>query len=140
MAETKIPRPSVANAPQNWHATDIETLWDTPIVGNAATTVGEALADMMDPDGYFIRQLNCLGQGLVEAHGMLASPLLGDWLAHKGGQAYHRGFVDALAAQPKQMILSVIHAGAPADARTTAAHGDASRGATVAEPVGAGSV
>jgi hypothetical protein len=137
VAETRIPRPSAANPPQNWHATDIESLWDTPIVDNAATTVGEALADMLHPDGYFIRQLDCLGQGLVEAHGLLALPLLGDWLAHKGCRAYHRGFVDALAAQPKQVILSVIHADTAADARTAAAAGDASRGAMVAEPVGA---
>jgi hypothetical protein len=109
VAETKIPRPSVANAPQNWRAPDIETLWDTPIVGSTATTVGEALADMLHPDGYFIRQLDCLGQGLVEAYGLLAVPIVGDWIAHKGCQAYHRGFVDTLAAQPKQVILAAVH-------------------------------
>jgi hypothetical protein len=121
VAETRIPRPSAANPPQNWHATDIESLWDTPIVGTSATTVGEALADMLDADGYFIRQLDCLGQGLVEAHGLLAVPLLGDWLARKGCRAYHRGFVDTLAAQPRQVILSVVHADVPAAASTTAA-------------------
>jgi hypothetical protein len=115
----------------------METLWDTPIVGSTATTVGEALADMLDPDGYFIRQLDCLGQGLVEAYGLLAVPILGDWLAHKGCQAYHRGFVDALAAQPKQVILSVIHQDTAADARITAAADDPNRGTTAAEPVGA---
>jgi hypothetical protein len=116
VAETKIPRPSVANPRQNWRATDIETLWDTPIVASSATTVGQALADMMQPDGYFIRQLDCLGQGLVEAYGLLAIPILGSWLAHKGCQAYHRGFVDPLAAQPRQMILSVVHAHTTAQA------------------------
>jgi hypothetical protein len=116
VAETKIPRPSAANPRQNWQATDIETLWDTPIVGSSATTVGQALADMMQPDGYFIRQLDCLGQGLVEAYGLLALPILGNWLAHKGCQAYHRGFVDALARQPRQMILSVVHAHTTAQA------------------------
>jgi hypothetical protein len=116
VAETKIPRPSVANPAQNWRATDIETLWDTPIVGNSATTVGEALADMLQPDGYFIRQLDCLGQGLVEAYGLLAVPIVGDWLAHKGCQAYHRGFVDPLASQPRQVILSVVHAHTTAQA------------------------
>jgi hypothetical protein len=110
VAETKIPRPSVANPAQNWRATDIETLWETPIVGSSGTTVGEALADMLQPDGYFIRQLDCLGQGLVEAYGLLAVPILGDWLAHKGCQAYHRGFVDPLAAQPRQLILAIVHA------------------------------
>ena len=115
LAESKIPRLSVANPRQNWQATDIETLWETPIVGSSETTVGQALADMMQPDGYFIRQLDCLGQGLVEAYGLLAAPILGNWLAHKGCQAYHRGFVAALAAQPRQVILSVVHANAPAE-------------------------
>jgi hypothetical protein len=138
LGETKIPRPAAANPRQNWRAPDIETLWDTPIVGSAATTVGEALAGMLDPDGYFIRQLDCLGQGLVEAHGLLALPVLGDWLARKGCRAYHRGFVDALAAQPKQVILSVIHQDTAAAARTTAAADDEpSPGATAAEPIGA---
>jgi hypothetical protein len=113
LAETWIPRTSASNAPQNWRATDIETLWQTPIVGSAGTTVGEALADMMVPDGHFIRQLDCLGQGLVEAYGLLAVPILGDWLARKGCQAYHRGFVDPLAAQPRRVILSVLHATPP---------------------------
>jgi hypothetical protein len=116
LVETKIPRPSAANPRQNWRAADIETLWDTPIVGSSETTVGEALADMMQPDGYFIRQLDCLGQGLVEAYGLLAVPVLGNWLAHKGCQAYHRGFVDALARQPRQVILSVVHAHTTAQA------------------------
>ena len=109
-AETLIPRPSAANPPQNWWATDIKTLWDTPIVGGAGATVGEALTDMMQPGGYFIRQLDCLGQGLVEAHGLLAVPVVGSWLAQEACRAYHRGFVDALAAQPRRTILSVVHA------------------------------
>ena len=114
LAETKIPRPAATNPPQNWRATEVEALWDTPIVGSAGTTIGAALAEMMQPDGQFIRQLDCLGQGLVEAYGLLATPILGDWLAHKGCQAYHRGFVDALAAQPRRVILSVIHGTAAA--------------------------
>lgn len=108
LAETMTPSPSAANPSQNWRAPDIETLWDTPIVGTTPTTVGDALADMLQPDGYFIRQLDCLGQGLVEAYGLLAVPMLGGWLSHKGCQAYHHGFVDALAADPKPVIFSVV--------------------------------
>jgi hypothetical protein len=119
VAETRIPRPSPVNAPQNWRATDVETLWDTPIVGPTGTTVGQALTDMMDPDGYFIRQLDRLGQGLVDEYGPLAVPRIGGWLARKGREAYHRGFVEALAAHPKQVILSTIHADAATGARTT---------------------
>jgi hypothetical protein len=136
VAETRIPRPSLANPRQNWRATDIETLWDTSIVGSTATTVGEALGDMLHPEGYFIRQLDCLGQGLVEAYGLLALPILGDWLAHKGCRAYHRGFVDPLAAQPKQSILSVIHADTTAGARTGTLSADPCRAATANVVVG----
>ena len=118
LAETMIPRPSACNPRQNWRAQDLETLWDSPIVGATGTTVGEALTDMLTPDGYFIRQLDCLGQGLVEGYGLLAVPILGDWLVHHGCRAYHRGFVDALAAQPRRTILSVVHADAATDAMT----------------------
>jgi hypothetical protein len=112
LAEAMIPRPSAANPPQNWRASNIERLWETPIVGAAGTAVGEALADMMRPDGYFIRQLDCLGQGLVEAYGLLAVPVLGNRLAHKACQAYQRGFVEPLAAQPRRVILSLLGADA----------------------------
>lgn len=82
-AEGKIPRVATCNAPQNWRATDVQTLWETPIVGSSGTTVGNALSEMMAPDGYFIRQLDRLRQGLVDAHGLLAVPLLGDWLVRR---------------------------------------------------------
>jgi len=118
VAETRIPRHSAVNAPQNWRATDVETLWDTPIVGATGTTVGQALTDMMDPDGYFIRQLDSLGQGLVEEYGPLALPVVGGWLVRRGREAYHRGFVETLAADPKEVILSTIHAEGGAGART----------------------
>jgi hypothetical protein len=108
-AEGKVPRVATCNAPQNWRATDVQTLWETPIVGSSGTTVGDALTEMVARDGYFIRQLDRLGQGLVDAHGLLSVPLLGDWLVRKGAHAYHRGFVAPLAAQPRQTVLSVIH-------------------------------
>ena len=119
-AEALIPRPAASNAPQNWRAPDVETLWKRPIVGRSGATVGEALTEMMAPDGQFIRQLDRLGQGLVEPYGLLATPLLGDWLGRNGRAAYHRGFVEPLARQPKDVILSVIHAAAAADGRPAA--------------------
>lgn len=109
LAETKIPRPSSMNAAQNWRAPDIETLWDVPMLGSTGITVGEALVDMLQPGGYFIRQLDSLGQGLVDPHGLLAMPVLGSWLTHEGARAYHDGFVEPLAAAPKQTILAVVH-------------------------------
>jgi hypothetical protein len=108
VAERRIPRVAKTNPPQNWQATDVQTLWERPIVGISGTTVGAALTDMMRPDSYFIRQLDRLGQGLADPQGLLAVPLLGTWLARKGADAYHRGFVAPLAAQPRQTILSLI--------------------------------
>ena len=70
--ESSIPSPSELNPPQNWRAPDLESLWRAPIVGSSGTTVGEALTEMMHPDGYLIRQLDRLGQGLVDAHGLRA--------------------------------------------------------------------
>jgi hypothetical protein len=120
-AEGMIPRTSFRNPPQNWRAPDLESLWDGPIVGSSGTTVGAALTEMMDPDGLFIRQLDRLGQSLVDARGLLAVPLLGGWLARSGAQAYHRGFVGRLASHPSQTILSVIHADGGGEAAAIAA-------------------
>ena len=107
-AEMKVPRPSATNPAQNWRAPDIGSLWMAPIVGAGGTTVGEALVEMLEPDGQFIRQLGCLGQGHVEPHGLLAVPILGNWLGRKGCQAYHRGFVDPLAEHPRGAIFAAV--------------------------------
>lgn len=128
--ESKIPRPSLLNPPQNWRAADLESLWKGPILGNSGTTVGEALTEMMHPDGYFIRQLDRLGGSLVDARGLLALPLLGRWLAENGALAYQRGFVERLATQPRQAILSVVHADS-----TGGAAGESSSGACAAYAV-----
>jgi hypothetical protein len=72
--------------------------------------VGDALTEMMCPDGYFIRQLDQFGKAQADPHGLLTVPVLGDWLARKGADAYHRGFVAPLAAEPRQTILSVLGA------------------------------
>ncbi|MDQ2896816.1 MAG: hypothetical protein M3Y09_14405 [Actinomycetota bacterium] len=121
LAEMKIPWPSPANAPQNWRATDLETLWTTTMVGTTGATVGEALTEMMRPDGYFIRQLDRLGQGLAEPHGLLAMPVFGDWLSDQGRHAYHHGFINPLTAHPKQVILAVLNELPPLSNGTIAA-------------------
>lgn len=109
LAEAEIPRPAASNLPQNWRAPDIETLWSSPMLGTGGVTVGEALIEMLQPSGQFIRQLDSLGQGLVDPHGLLAVPLLGGWLSRKGAEAYHHGFVEPLAADPERTILAVVH-------------------------------
>jgi hypothetical protein len=106
-AETMIPRPSADNPPQNWQAPDVETLWETPIVGAGGPTVGQALTGMLDPDGQFIRQLDSLGEGLAGTRGVLGMPVVGPWLTQKCCHAFHEGFVAPLAQDPAPVIVSL---------------------------------
>lgn len=116
-AESRIPRPSDASPSQNWQAHDVESLWDSPVVGGTGTTVGEALVDMLEPGGQFIRQLDGLGQGLAGAHGVFAVPVLGGWLSDMCGHAYRAGFVEPLADDPQALLFDLVHGRSDADAR-----------------------
>ncbi len=108
LAETRIPRLSPDNPEQNWYAKDVETLWESPLVGSTGATVGQAVVTMLEPDGQFIRQLEGLGQGLAGAHGVFALPILGPWLSDTCCQAYHQGFVEPLAHNPQPVVLSLV--------------------------------
>ena len=99
-AETLVPRLSETNPPQNWMAPDVETLWESPMAGSTGPTVGDAVVDMLRPDGEFIRQLEGLGEGLAGSHGILAAPVIGPWLLGHCCHAYHRGFVEPLPVTP----------------------------------------
>lgn len=110
LAETRVPRLSSANPGLNWQAADVESLWVSPMAGATGTTVGESLVAMLEPGGQFIRQVEGLGQGLAGDHGVFAVPILGAWLADKSCHAYHRGFVEPLAHDPKQAILALLPA------------------------------
>jgi hypothetical protein len=107
-AEERVPRPSAGNPEQNWQAADVETLWAAPMVGVAGPTVGDAIVDMLRPDGEFVRQLEGLGEGLTGAHGVLAVPVLGPWLLGHCCRAYHRGFVEPLARDPRSAVLALV--------------------------------
>jgi hypothetical protein len=107
-AEERIPRLSTVNPEQNWHAPDVETLWSSPMVGVAGATVGDAIVDMLRPDGEFVRQLEGLGEGLAGTHGVLAVPVLGPWLAGHCCRAYHQGFVEPLARDPRSAVLALV--------------------------------
>jgi hypothetical protein len=107
-AEGMIPRVSTENPPQNWQATDVESLWQSPMVGTSGATVGEALAAMLEPGGEFMRQVDSLGAGLSGHHGVFALPLVGAWLGDKCCQAYHNGFVEPLALDPQPVVLALV--------------------------------
>lgn len=111
VTETMVPRLPPATAGQNWMAGDVETLWASPMVGATGTTVGEALVAMLEPGGQFIRQVEGLGQGLAGDHGVFAVPVIGAWLSDKCCHAYHRGFVEPLAHDPKPVLLALLEDG-----------------------------
>ncbi len=112
-AEERIPRVSGTNPRQNWMAADVESLWESPIVGTSGPTVGAAVVDMLRPDGEFVRQLAGLGEGLAGTHGVLAVPVLGPWLAAHCCRAYHRGFVEPLARDPRPVVLALTEGESP---------------------------
>ena len=122
LAESRVPRVSADNPSQNWHAGDVETLWDSPVVGATGRTVGQAIVEMLEPEGQFIRQLEGLGQGLAGAHGVFAVPVLGTWLSGKCCQAYHGGFVEPLAHDPRDVILAVANGPQSSVSGPTASH------------------
>lgn len=107
-AEALVPRLSPANPAQNWCAVSVEELWTAPIVGAGGPTVGQALEEMLAPGGAFIRQVDALGQGLAGEHGVFRVPVLGAWLAGRCCHAFHVGFVEPLAREPEDAILSLV--------------------------------
>ena len=113
VAETIVPRVSADNPPLNWQAPDAETLWETPMVGDRGTTVGEALVEMLEPDGQFVRQLDSLGEGLAGSHGPFGVPMVGPWLSRRCCQAFHQGFVAPLARDPGPILLDLVNAAGP---------------------------
>jgi hypothetical protein len=108
LAESRIPRLSAANSPQNWRAPDAETLWDSPVVGTTGTSVGQALATMLEPGGQFMRQLDGLGQGLAGTRGVFAAPWLGGWLRERCALAFHDGFVKPLARNVQSVLFDLV--------------------------------
>jgi hypothetical protein len=113
VAEALVPRVAEGHPVQNWQAPDAATLWDTPIVGDRGTTVGEALVEMLEPDGQFIRQLDSLGEGLAGSHGPFGLPVLGPWLSRRCCQAFHHGFVESLAHDPAPVLMSLVNGAEP---------------------------
>jgi hypothetical protein len=113
VAETRIPRLPPDTPPQNWEAPDAESLWTSPVVANGGTTIGEALAAMLEPGGQFIRQLDGLGEGLAGSHGIFGTPVLGPWLSQKCCHAFHDGFVRPLAQDPASVVLALTGSGRP---------------------------
>jgi hypothetical protein len=106
--ETWIPTPSADNPPQNWWATDVETLWNSPIVGTTGTTVGMAVEETLRVGGEVFRRLDCLGPGVFEMPSLLDVPALRRWGARKACQAYHHGFIQNLTHDPKATILAIV--------------------------------
>ena len=107
--ETRIPIPSSDNPPQNWQATDAETLWTSPIVGTTGTTVGMAVEETLQVGGEVFRRLDRLGSVVFEVPGLLGVPPVRQWVTRKGSQAYHHGFIQGLAQDPKAAVLAIVN-------------------------------
>jgi hypothetical protein len=120
-SESHLPRPSADNPPLNWRATDVDDLWRSPIAGSRGTTVGYAISEVLEPGGEVARRLDCLGQGIVEAFDVVDVPVLRKWLGRKACEAYHHGFIEALARDPKGSVLAVVEAAEEPSANAWAA-------------------
>jgi hypothetical protein len=107
-AETRIPTPAPDNPPQNWQATDIETLWHSPIVGTTGTTVGKAVEETLRVGDEVARRLACLGPSVFEVPGFTSMAPVRRWVARKGCQAYHQGFIQGLAQDPRATVLAIV--------------------------------
>ena len=102
--ETKVPRLSADNPPQNWRASDLDQLWTSPIVGSTGTTVGQAVAEALEPGNELPRRLEPLGDGIADSLRLPPVPGLRRWLGRQAGRAYQRGFVAGLTADPKEAV------------------------------------
>ncbi|MGH3695018.1 MAG: hypothetical protein ACRDRX_13705 [Pseudonocardiaceae bacterium] len=137
--ETWIPTPSPANPPQNWWARDAEVLWSAPIVGSGGTTVGRAVEETLQVGGEVSRRLAGLGPGVFEVPGLAGMAPVRRWVARKACQAYHHGFIQGLARDPRAAVLAIVdEAGSctgarrgwqqlskrPANPQTTSVNGD----------------
>ena len=116
LAQTKVPWPSPDNPPQNWQATDLDALWESPIVGSSGTTVGDAVTEALQPGQELPRRLESLGDGITDSLRLPPIPGLRPWLGRNASEAYRRGFVERLAADPKAAVCaSVAEVGSRAD-------------------------
>ncbi|MGH9183881.1 MAG: hypothetical protein ACRDZ9_08780 [Acidimicrobiales bacterium] len=111
--ETKIPRLSPDNPPQNWQAADVGSLWDSPIVGSTGTTVGQAVTAALEAGEELPRRLDCLGHGIVDTLGLPPLPGLRQWISGKACQAYHAGFMHKLVHDSKATVFTVVEGAAP---------------------------
>ncbi len=105
--ETRIPTPSADNPPQNWWATDAEALWSAPIVGSTGTTVGMAVEATLQVGTEVSRRLDCVDPAVFDGPGLLGVRPLRQWAARKTYQAYHLGFIQGLAQDPRAAVLAV---------------------------------
>lgn len=58
--------------------------------------------------GEVFRRLDRLGSGVFEVPGLLGVSPLRRWVARKGSRAYHHGFIQGLAHDPRAAVLAIV--------------------------------
>lgn len=110
-ADARIPRPSDANPAQNWRATDVDQLWDTPIVGSTGPTVGDAVSRALEGGEELPSRLERLNHGITNSLRLPPVPGLREWLGTKATDAYQRGFMARLLSDPRAWVAEVVAGG-----------------------------
>ena len=70
--------------------------------------MGMAVEETLRLGAEVSRRLDCLGPGVFEVPGFLGFPPLRRWVARKACQAYHHGFIQGLAQNPKATMLAIV--------------------------------
>ena len=70
--------------------------------------MGEAVNGALEAGEELTNRLECLGHGIAGSLAVPGLPGVRDWLGRKACEAYHRGFIERLSADPKASILDVV--------------------------------
>jgi hypothetical protein len=97
-AELQMPEPAKTEPPQNWKASDINALWDQPLLGTAGETVGQVISKRVK-GGSIAIQLRSLAENFPEKATLGLHPRA----------SYLKGFVERLQANPKAGVLDIIN-------------------------------
>lgn len=107
VAETKLPQPGPGVPAQNWKAPNFETLWNQKVTGPSSPSISTEIIAALKPGKSVRSQLDKLTKEFKVVQDVKKA---GIYLGQIHPQrAYVKGFVEPLAANPYQGILSIIN-------------------------------